>query len=54
MLEDVRLFTPAHALVQRPVSAGLVVVGRGARGEPGPVARALLREAVCPVAVVPS
>lgn len=55
VLEDVRLLTPARALVQRSASAGLLVVGRepGA-DEPGPVTRVLLRESRCPVAVVPS
>ncbi|MER7576668.1 universal stress protein [Streptomyces sp. NPDC126514] len=54
VLEDVRLFTPPHALLQLSASAGLVVVGRGSRGEPGPTVRALLPESLCPVAVVPS
>lgn len=54
VLEDVRLFTPAHALLQLSASAGLVVVGRGSEGEPGPTVRALLAESLCPVAVVPT
>ncbi|WP_329249094.1 universal stress protein [Streptomyces sp. NBC_01478] len=54
VLEDVRLFTPAHALVERSTGAGLVVVGRRSESEPGTVARALSRDARCPVAVVPS
>ncbi|MER5942036.1 universal stress protein [Streptomyces sp. NPDC001928] len=53
VLEDVRLFTPAHALIQRSAGAELVVVGRGSGGEPGSTARELLRESVCPVAAVP-
>jgi hypothetical protein len=54
VLEDVRLFAPAHALVERSTGAGLVVVGRRSESEPGTVARALSRDARCPVAVVPS
>ena len=54
VLEDVRLFTPADALVERSMGAGLVVVGRRSESEPGTTARAVLRDARCPVAVVPS
>ncbi|MED7827832.1 universal stress protein, partial [Streptomyces chiangmaiensis] len=54
VLADVRLFTPAQALLQGSASAGLVVVGRGLRGGPGTVAPLLLRDARCPVAVVSS
>jgi len=54
VLEDVRLFTPAHALVRLSAGAGLVVVGRSSDHEPGPVLRALLSESLCPVAVVPT
>jgi len=54
VLEDVRLLPPAQALGRRSASAGLVVVGRSAQREPGPTLRALLAEAVCPVAVVPT
>ncbi|MET9793120.1 universal stress protein [Streptomyces canus] len=54
VLEDVRLLPPAQALSRRSASAGLVVVGRGSQREPGPTLRALLTEALCPVAVVPT
>ena len=54
VLEDVRLFTAAHALIQRSADAALVVVGRSPGAGPGVTARALLRESMCPVAVVPS
>lgn len=54
VVKDVRLFTPAQALIQRSTSAGLVVVGRGSRGGSGPVTRLLVRDSRCPVAVVPS
>ncbi|WP_329238004.1 universal stress protein [Streptomyces canus] len=54
VLEDVRLLPPARALSRRSASAGLVVVGRSAEREPGPTLRALLAEALCPVAVVPT
>lgn len=54
VLEDVRLLTPARALVQRSASAGLLVVGRKSGAEPGPITRVILRESRCPVAVVPS
>ncbi|MDQ0757820.1 hypothetical protein QF027_000455 [Streptomyces canus] len=53
VLEDVRLLPPAHALSRRSARAGLVLVGRSQRG-PGPALRALLTEALCPVAVVPT
>jgi nucleotide-binding universal stress UspA family protein len=54
VLEDVRLLPPAQALLQRSASAGLVVVGRRPGGAPGAVTRVLLRESLCPVAVVPA
>nr|WP_242436038.1 hypothetical protein [Streptomyces sp. Root369] len=54
VLEDVRLLPPARALSRRSASAGLVVVGWSAEREPGPTLRALLAEALCPVAVVPT
>ncbi|MET7695905.1 universal stress protein [Streptomyces sp. NPDC005483] len=53
VVEDVRLFTPAQALVQLSANAALVVVGRSSGAEPGTVSRALLRAARCPVTVVP-
>ncbi|MEU0211269.1 universal stress protein [Streptomyces canus] len=54
VLEDVRLLPPARALSRRSASAGLVVVGRSSEREPGPTLRALLAEALCPVALVPT
>ncbi|WP_406154994.1 universal stress protein [Streptomyces canus] len=54
VLEDVRLLPPAQALSRRSASAALVVVGRSQEREPGPTLRALLTEALCPVAVVPT
>lgn len=54
VLEDVRLLPPAQALFQRSASAGLVVVGRRPGGASGAVRRVLLRESLCPVAVVPA
>ncbi|MFJ4200834.1 universal stress protein [Streptomyces sviceus] len=54
VLEDVRLLPPAQALVQRSASAGLVVMGRRPGGAPGAVTRVLLRESLCPVAIVPA
>lgn len=54
VLEDVRLLPPAQALVQRSASAGLVVVGRQPGGGSGAVTQVLLRESLCPVAVVPA
>ncbi|MGW0705895.1 universal stress protein [Streptomyces sp. NPDC002643] len=54
VLEDVRLLTPLQALVRRSARAGLLVVGRRERGGPGAVARGIVRESLCPVAVVPS
>ncbi|MDF3145592.1 MULTISPECIES: universal stress protein [unclassified Streptomyces] len=54
VLQDVVLFTPAQALLRCSAGAALVVVGR----KPGVGWRymigSLLREATCPVAVVPS
>ncbi|MCX5336621.1 MULTISPECIES: universal stress protein [unclassified Streptomyces] len=52
VLEDVRLLPPAQALVRLSASAGLVVVGRRSDGGSGVVERVLLRESLCPVAVV--
>ncbi|MFL5995932.1 MAG: universal stress protein [Streptomyces sp.] len=54
VLEDVRLLPPAQALSRRSAGAGLVVVGRSSQREPGPTLRALLPQALCPVAVVPT
>lgn len=54
VLEDVRLLPPVQALVQRSASSGLLAVGRRERGGPGKVTRGLVRESLCPVAVVPS
>ncbi|WP_406164659.1 universal stress protein [Streptomyces sp. NBC_00996] len=54
VLEDVVLFTPAEALLHHSEKAALVVVGRKSGAEWGEVVRALLHEATCPVAVVPS
>ncbi|MFG2732236.1 universal stress protein [Streptomyces canus] len=54
VLEDVGLLPPARALSRRSASAGLVVVGRSSQRGPGPTLRALLTEALCPVAVVPA
>ena len=53
VLEDVRHLPPAEALVQRSAEAGMVIVGRNRAGEPGTVARDVLRDARCPVLVVP-
>lgn len=50
--EDVRLQSPAAALVQASASAGLLVVGRANRAL-GPTLRAVLERTGCPVAVVP-
>ncbi|MEU3792784.1 universal stress protein [Streptomyces fructofermentans] len=54
VLEDVRLLTPVQALVRRSASSGLLVVGRREPGGLGSVARGLVHESRCPVAVVPS
>ena len=53
IFEDVVLFTPAQALLHHSENAALVVVGRKPGTRRGEVLRALLREAACPVAVVP-
>lgn len=53
VLEDVVLFTPAHALIRNSASATLVVVGRRAGNGSAGITWALLRDAECPVAVVP-
>ncbi|OLZ73689.1 hypothetical protein AV521_04735 [Streptomyces sp. IMTB 2501] len=52
VLEDVVLLSPFDALVHHAERATLLVVGRGSGGDPGLV-QALLREARCPVAIVP-
>ncbi|WP_330340232.1 universal stress protein [Streptomyces sp. NBC_00557] len=52
VLEDVVLLNPVEALIHHAEAAALLVVGRGASGTPG-VVQALLREAQCPVALVP-
>ncbi|MFF8925905.1 universal stress protein [Streptomyces longwoodensis] len=52
VLEDVVLLDPADALLHHAEGAALLVVGRGFGGGPGFV-HALLREARCPVAIVP-
>ncbi|MFK0110021.1 universal stress protein [Streptomyces sp. NPDC091217] len=55
VLEDVRLLAPAEALLRCSAKAALIVIGRSPRAIGwGSVARALLPEAVCPLAVVPS
>lgn len=54
VVEGVRLFTPPHALVQRARERRAGSRGPGSEEEPGPVARALLREAMYPVALMPS
>lgn len=54
VLQDVVLFTPAQALLHFSAGATLVVVGRRPGAEWGEVIRSVLREATCPVAVVPS
>ncbi|MGW3662416.1 universal stress protein [Streptomyces sp. NPDC005141] len=50
--EDVRLQSPATALVHSSDAAGLVVVGRGGAAL-GPTLKAVLSHARCPVTVVP-
>ncbi|MFI2206509.1 universal stress protein [Streptomyces sp. NPDC020192] len=52
VLEDVALLSPVEALVHHAQGAALVVVGHGSGGGVG-LAQALLREARCPVAIVP-
>jgi nucleotide-binding universal stress UspA family protein len=54
VLEDVLLLPPPQALLHHRESAALVVVGRGTDAGCGGVLRALLRDATCPVAVVPA
>ncbi|ATL32215.1 universal stress protein [Streptomyces formicae] len=54
ILEDVALFDPAKALARASGSAQMMVVGRGRGDGLGPVVDALVRQAKCPVAVVPS
>ncbi|WP_408996812.1 adenine nucleotide alpha hydrolase family protein [Streptomyces europaeiscabiei] len=53
VLEDVVLFAPAHALIRNSASATLVVVGRRVGSGSAGITQALLRNAECPVAVVP-
>ncbi|MBN0043734.1 universal stress protein [Streptomyces actuosus] len=54
VLTDVVLLPPADALVHAAEGSGLLVVGRrGAADLPGLTIRLVLREARCPVAVVP-
>lgn len=53
VLEDVRLLTPAQALIRQSAGAGLVVVGQGPWGGSGSVTQALVEDSRCPVAVVP-
>ncbi|MGQ4360344.1 universal stress protein [Streptomyces sp. SAS_272] len=52
--EDVLLFPPAQALLHHSGSTALVVVGHRSCTEWGAVVQTLLREAACPVAVVPT
>lgn len=52
--EDVTLLTPARALAHHAERASLVVVGADPGTGWGEVVRTLLREAACPVAVVPA
>lgn len=54
VLEDVVLLPPAEALLHHSGSAAQVVVGRRPGAEWGEVARTLVQEAACPVAVVPA
>ncbi|WP_449342204.1 universal stress protein [Streptomyces aurantiogriseus] len=54
VLQDVVLFAPAQALLHCSAGAALVVVGRRPGAEWRHILRSLLREATCPVAVVPS
>ncbi|WP_237694085.1 universal stress protein [Streptomyces sp. SID2888] len=51
--EDVRLLSPARALLHTAAGAGLLVVGRGSGRGPGGVLRALAARTMCPVVVVP-
>ncbi|MDH6501563.1 hypothetical protein [Streptomyces sp. SAI-149] len=52
VLEDVRHLPPADALVLLSGDARLVIVGRSRTGEPGTVARDVLRDARGPVVLV--
>ncbi|MEU1515598.1 universal stress protein [Streptomyces sp. NPDC005811] len=54
VLEDVLLLAPAEALLHHAGRAALVVVGRAPGADWGEVVGTLLREAPCPVAVVPA
>ncbi|MDH6447713.1 nucleotide-binding universal stress UspA family protein [Streptomyces sp. SAI-126] len=54
VLEDVRHLPPADALVLLSGDARLVIVGRSRTGEPGTVARDVLRDARGPVVLVPA
>ena len=53
VLEDIVLFAPELALIRKSASAALVVVGRRAGSGSAGITQALLRDAECPVAVVP-
>ncbi|MGW7520109.1 universal stress protein [Streptomyces sp. NPDC054796] len=53
VLEDVRGFSPARALVHASEGADLLVVGRGADGLLGPAGDAVAHHARCPVIFVP-
>ncbi|MFE7211207.1 universal stress protein [Streptomyces sp. NPDC001698] len=52
VLEDVLLLSPTEALAHHTEGAALVVVGRGTVMAPDSL-QSLLREAGCPVAIVP-
>ncbi|MEV6291430.1 universal stress protein [Streptomyces sp. NPDC051896] len=52
VLEDVVVLDPANALIHHAEGAELLVVGRGSGGDAGFV-QALLREARCPVSIMP-
>ncbi|MEU6011321.1 universal stress protein [Streptomyces sp. NPDC047453] len=52
VLEDILLLSPTEALAHHAEGAALMVVGRGAGMGPDAL-QALLREAGCPVAIVP-
>lgn len=54
VLQDAVLFMPAQALLHCSAGAALVVMGRKPGAEWRYVIGSLLREATCPVAVVPS
>ncbi|MCL6735971.1 universal stress protein [Streptomyces neyagawaensis] len=54
VLEDVVLLSPVQALTHHASGAGIVVVGSEPGARSRATVRALLDEAVCPVAVVPA